>query len=143
MPLTIRPSRLHYALLGIFSLFLSLISLSGLVQAEPRAILAEATYIMGDGETPDFAEAGALQKAKQAALEEAGTYVQSYTKVQNLDLTTEEIQTIAGGVLHVEVLEKTRTLVTDGFRVYSKIRATVTTDKIASRSSAKSNDIPR
>lgn len=130
MPLTIRPSRLHYALLGIFSLFLSLISLSGLVQAEPRAILAEATYIMGDGETPDFAEARALQKAKQNALEEAGTYVQSYTKVQNLDLTTEEIQTIAGGVLHVEVLEKTRTLVTDGLRVYSKIRATVTTDKM-------------
>ncbi|NOT21752.1 MAG: hypothetical protein HOP22_03365 [Nitrospiraceae bacterium] len=92
--------------------------------------MADASYIMGDGETPDFAEARALQKAKQAALEEAGTYVQSYTRVQNLDLTAEEIQTIAGGVLQVEVLEKTRRLVADGLRFNIKIRATVTTEKM-------------
>ena len=92
--------------------------------------MADASYIMGDGETPDFAEARALQKAKQAALEEAGTYVQSYTKVQNLDLTVEEIQTIAGGMLQVEVLEKTRSLVSDGLRFYTKIKATVTTEKM-------------
>ncbi|MGH7148259.1 MAG: hypothetical protein ACREIJ_10230, partial [Nitrospiraceae bacterium] len=85
---------------------------------------------MGDGETPSFAEAMVLQKAKQTALEEAGTYVQSYTKVRNLDLTAEEIQTIAGGVMKVEVLEQTRTLIGDGLRFYTKIRATVTTDQM-------------
>ena len=100
------------------------------VFAETKIIIAEATYIMGDGETPSFAEAMALQKAKQTALEEAGTYVQSYTKVQNLSLTTEEIQTIAGGVLQVEVLAKTRTLVGDAMNCYTKIKATVTTDKM-------------
>ena len=100
------------------------------VHAETKIIKSEAIYIMGDGETPDFAEARALQKAKQAALEEAGTYVQSYTKVKNLDLTTEEIQTVTGGVLQVEVLEKTRSLVAEGLRFYTKIRATVTTDKM-------------
>jgi hypothetical protein len=98
--------------------------------ADTKTMTADASYIMGDGETPDFAEARALQKAKQTALEEAGTYVQSYTKVQNLDLTTEEIQTIAGGVLQVEVLEKTRSLVADGLRFYTKIKATVTTEKM-------------
>jgi hypothetical protein len=98
--------------------------------ADTKTLMADASYIMGDGETPDFAEARALQKAKQAALEEAGTYVQSYTKVQNLDLTAEEIQTIAGGVLQVEVLEKTRSLVADGLRFYTKIKATVTTEKM-------------
>ena len=98
--------------------------------ADTKTLTADASYIMGDGETPDFAEARALQKAKQTALEEAGTYVQSYTKVQNLDLTTEEIQTIAGGVLQVEVLEKTRSLVSDGLRFYTKIKATVTTEKM-------------
>lgn len=100
------------------------------VQAETKTLTANASYIMGDGETPDFAEARALQKAKQTALEEAGTYVQSYTKVQNLDLTTEEIQTVAGGVLQVEVLENTRNLVAEGLRFYTKIKATVTTDKM-------------
>lgn len=101
-----------------------------LAHAETKVITADASYIMGDGETPDFAEARALQKAKQAALEEAGTYVQSYTKVQNLDLTADEIQTIAGGVLEVEVLKKTRSLVSDGLRFYTKIKATVTTEKM-------------
>jgi hypothetical protein len=98
--------------------------------ADTKMLTADAFYIMGDGETPDFAEARVLQKAKQTALEEAGTYVQSYTKVQNLNLTADEIQTIAGGVLQVEVLEKTRSLVSDGLRFYTKIKATVTTEKM-------------
>jgi hypothetical protein len=50
---------------------------------------------------PSFDEAQVLQRAKQVALEQAGTYVESYTKVQNLNLTTDEIQTIAGGVMTI------------------------------------------
>jgi uncharacterized protein YecE (DUF72 family) len=45
-------------------------------------------------------------------------------------LTTEEIQTIAGGVLEVEVLDKSRTWIGDGLRFFVKIKATVTTDKM-------------
>ncbi|MEW6542328.1 MAG: hypothetical protein AB1411_01820 [Nitrospirota bacterium] len=82
--------------------------------ADTKVLTAEGTYTMGEGETMTFAESMALQKAKQVALEQAGTYVESYTKVQNYQLTAEEIQTIAGGVLQVEVLDKTRTLVGDG-----------------------------
>ncbi len=101
-----------------------------LSHAETKALTAEATYMMGDGESPAFAEAQVLQKAKQTALEQAGTYVETYTKTHNYNLSTEEIQTIAGGVLNVEVLEKTRTLVGEGLRFYTKIKATVTTDKM-------------
>jgi hypothetical protein len=107
-----------------------LLSLPALVQAETKTIESEATYSMGDGETPSFAEAMVLQKAKQTALEQAGTYVESYTKVRNLDLTAEEIQTIAGGVLQVEVLEKKRSAVGEAFQFFIKIKATVTTDKM-------------
>ena len=85
---------------------------------------------MGDGETPAFAEAMVLQKAKQIALEEAGTYVQSYTKVQNLDLTKEEIVTIAGGVLETEILKRDRSLIGNGMQFDIKIKATVTTDRM-------------
>jgi hypothetical protein len=98
--------------------------------ADTKILTSEASYIMGDGETPSFAEVMALQKAKQLALEEAGTYVQSYTMSLNQDLNRDEILTLAGGVMHVEVLEKSRTLVAEGLRVYTKIRATVTTDKV-------------
>ena len=99
--------------------------------AETKVLTAEGTYTMGEGETMTFAESMALQKAKQMALEQAGTYVESYTKVQNYQLTADEIQTIAGGVLQVEVLDKTRTLVGDGLKFFAKIKATVTTDKVS------------
>jgi hypothetical protein len=100
------------------------------VLADTKTITGEATYTMGDGETPSFAEAQVLQRAKQVALEQAGTYVESYTKVQNLNLTTEEIQTLAGGVMTIEVLDKSRALVGDGLKLSIKIKATVTTDKM-------------
>ena len=106
------------------------LSLSSLVQAETKTIMSEATYSMGDGETPSLAEAMVLQKAKQRALEEAGTYVESYTHVRNLDLTVDEIKTIAGGVMKTEIVEQNRALEGNGTRFYIKIRAVVTTDKI-------------
>ena len=115
----------------LFLLLLSSVTAPLSAHAETKVLTAEATYTMGDGESPSFAEAMVLQKAKQMALEQAGTYVETYTKVQNLQLTTEEIQIIAGGVLEVQVLEKKRTLVGDGLQFFIKIKATVTTDKVA------------
>jgi len=111
--------------------FLAYLTFLSFAHAETKVLTTEATYTMGDGETPSFAEAQVLQRAKQMALEQAGTYVESYTKVQNLSLTLDEIQTITGGILKVEVLEKSRKLVGDGLQIYIKIRATVTTDDIA------------
>lgn len=109
---------------------ITILSLPSPTHAATRTILAEAVYVMGDGETPTFAEAMCLQKAKQAALEQAGTYVESYTKVRNLDLTAEEIQTIAGGIVQVEILERKRATVGEGFQFLIKIKATVTTDNM-------------
>jgi len=121
--------RLPFVVLGTVNLVV-LLSISAIVQAETKTIVAEAIYSMGDGETPSSAEAMVLQKAKQLALEEAGTYVESYTHVRNLDLTIDEIKTIAGGVMKTEIVEQSRTLEGSGTRFYIKIRALVTTDKI-------------
>lgn len=115
--------------LGVVSLVV-LLSVSALVQAETKTIVSEASYSMGDGETPSFAEAMVLQKAKQRALEEAGTYVESYTHVRNLDLTIDEIRTIAGGVMKTEIVEQNRAIEGSGFRFHIRIRALVTTEKI-------------
>jgi len=46
----------------------------------------------------------------------------------NQDLTVDEIETIAGGVVQVEVLEQTRSLMADGLRFHVIIRARVSTD---------------
>jgi len=131
MPFTIRADRRFRLPLALLNTVCVLtLSLPGIVQAETKTIIAEASYTMGDGETPNNAEAMVLQRAKQTALEQAGTYVESYSKVHNFDLTIEEIQTLAGGVLEVQVLEKSRTLVGDGLRFSIKIKATVITDKM-------------
>lgn len=92
---------------------------------------------MGDGETPSSAEALVFQKVKQRALEEAGTYVQSYTEVRHLDLTVDEIKTIAGGVMQTEILEQKRQMEGTGLRLYVKIKAVITTDTIEALSKQK------
>jgi hypothetical protein len=116
--------------LGTVSLVV-LLNLFSFVHAETKTIVSEATYSMGDGETPSFAEAMVLQKAKQRALEEAGTYVESYTQVRNLDLTVDEIKTIAGGVMKTEIVEQNREqLKGNGLRFYVKISSLVTTDNL-------------
>ena len=97
---------------------------------EPKVIISEATYTMGDGETPYSAEARVLQRAKQVALQVAGTYLENHKKEKSLELTSEEIQTIAGSLVDVEVLEQSRNLVADGLLFYTKIKAMVTTDKM-------------
>ncbi|MEK6725118.1 MAG: tetratricopeptide repeat protein [Deltaproteobacteria bacterium] len=98
--------------------------------AETKEIISEGAYNMGDGETPTVAESRALLQAKRTAVEEAGTYVESYSKTKNFQLTADEIQVLASGVMEVEVLEKKRTVVGDGFNFWVKIKAQVSTDKM-------------
>ena len=98
--------------------------------AETKEIISEGTYNMGDGETPSVAESRALLQAKRTALEQAGTYVESWTKVENLQLTKDEIQVLASGIMEVEILDKKRTVVGDGFHFWVQIKARVNPDKI-------------
>ena len=86
---------------------------------------------MGDGETPGVAESRALLNAKRVALEQAGTYVESYSKVINLQLTEDEIQALASGIMEVEILDKKRTLIGHGLNFWVKIKARVYLDKTA------------
>ena len=104
--------------------------ITGQAFAEIKEIISEGTYNMGDGETPSVAESRALLQAKRVALEQAGTYVESWTKVENLQLTKDELQVLASGIMEVEFLDKKRTVVGDGFHFWVKIKARVNPDKI-------------
>ncbi|MDP2682660.1 MAG: tetratricopeptide repeat protein [Deltaproteobacteria bacterium] len=100
------------------------------VSAQTKEIISEGTYNMGDGETPSVAESRALLQAKRTALEQAGTYVESYSKVINLKLTEDEIQVLASGLMEVEILDKKRTVIGDGIHFWVKIKSKVNPDKI-------------
>ncbi len=106
------------------------LSIPSALFAETKEIISEGTYNMGDGETPSVAESRALLKAKQIALEQAGTYVESYSKVKNITLTHDEIQVLASGLMEVEILDKKRTIVGDGINFWVKIKARVNPDKM-------------
>lgn len=98
--------------------------------AEVKEIISEGTYNMGDGETPSVAESRALLNAKRVAIEQAGTYVESYSKVKNLQLTEDEIKVMASGIMEVTTIDKKRTVVGDGFHFWVKIKALVNSDKM-------------
>lgn len=95
-----------------------------------KEIVSEGTYNMGDGETPSVAESRALLNAKRIAMEQAGTYVESYSRVKNFQLTEDEIKVLASGTIEVTIMDKKRTIVGDGFRFWVKIKAMVNPDKM-------------
>lgn len=98
--------------------------------AETKEVITEGTYNMGDGETPSVAESRALLQAKRIAIEQAGTYVESYSKTKNFQLTADEIQVLASGVMEVEILETKRRIIGDGINFWVRIKARVSTDKM-------------
>ena len=83
--------------------------------ASERLIEASGSYTMDSrlDETPKSATARAREEAKRAAVEKAGVYIQSYTKVIDLQFDTDEIQMVAARLLkiqnetsNVEIVEK-------------------------------------
>jgi tetratricopeptide (TPR) repeat protein len=116
---------------GILIIFIALILfLPPSAFAQPKEIIAEGTYNMGDGETPSVAESRALLNAKRIALEQAGTYVESYSKVKNMRLTEDEVKVLTSGLMEVIVLDKKRTVVGDGIHFWVKIKAKVNPDNM-------------
>ena len=120
--------RLLLCLFSLLALILAVFPTSG--YAEIKEIIAEGTYSMGDGETPLVAEERCLLAAKRAAIEQAGTYVQSYSEIKNYQLTADEVQVIASGITEVTVLDKRRTMDGKSINFWVKIKAAVTTDNI-------------
>ncbi len=98
--------------------------------AETKEIVAEGIYVMGDGETPIVAESRAVEQAKRMALEEAGTYVKSYSRVKNFQIADDEIEVLASGMMEISILDKKRSIEADAVKFWVRIKAVVTPDKI-------------
>lgn len=98
--------------------------------SETTEIVSEGIYNMGDGETPIVAEGKALEQAKRIAVEQAGTYVKSYSKVKNFQIAEDEVQILASGIMEVTVLDKKRTVAEDAIKFWVKIKALVYPDRV-------------
>jgi len=100
---------------------------------ETREIIAEGEYVMGAGETMAIAEERALKKAVQSAAEEAGAFVKSYSKVQNLTLAEDVVEVVANHAMKITVLNKKKSVVgdLDAIKFQVKIKAVMTTEEVA------------
>lgn len=83
---------------------LAVVLSSSISFASETMIEASGTYIMDSrlNETPASATARAREEAKRAAVEKAGVYLQSYSKIVNLQLDTDEVQTVAARLLRIQ-----------------------------------------
>jgi len=105
--------------------------------ASEATVIAEARYVMADGDTLAHAEETVLQRAKQRAVEEAGVYLEStFLDIEktadgnHFRASSLEIRTIAAAVTKTEVLESLRTFENDRPSFYMRIRAVVDLDHL-------------
>lgn len=111
-------------------LIVLLTSLPIIVHAESKEIIATGSYIMADGESLKLAQEQALMDAKRHAVEQAGVYLESYTKTVNMQLQSDEIMMLAAGLIQVTATQVDKAFVKEGIQFTVKIKAIVAADQI-------------
>lgn len=112
-------------------IFLSLLPARG--ACETIEIVAEGVYTMGAGETMAIAEERALKNATRKAAEEAGVFVKSYSKVQNMTLADDVVEVVANHAMKITVLNKKKSAVgdLDAIKFQVQIKAVMTAEEVA------------
>ena len=106
--------------------------------ASTKTVIADAEYVMADGDTLAGAEEKVLQRAQRRAVEEAGMYLEStFHDVEkesggrSTQTSSLEIRTIAAAVTETEILETRRSFKLDRPVFFIRIRATVNIASLA------------
>lgn len=88
-------------------------------------------YIMSDFETPDVAKQRAKLYAERNAQEQAGIYIKSYSRMENLKLVEDEIIAMTSGILKIVNVDYEIVPIEHGGIMYrAKILASIDTDKV-------------
>jgi len=115
--------------------------------ASTKTGVADAEYVMADGDTLAGAEEKVLQRAQRRAVEEAGMYLEStFFDVEkesggkSTQTSSLEIRTIAAAITETEILETRRSFNLDRPIFFMRIRATVNTATLAEAISRLQSD---
>lgn len=103
------------------------------VSAEAKNIPATGKYVMGDRDSKSDAKKIALLNAKQMALETAGTYLTSLSRVQDYELTHNEISSLSAGIIAVKVIDEVWSMEGESPVVTITIQATIDTAGLEDR----------
>jgi tetratricopeptide (TPR) repeat protein len=116
----------------------SLIAMTAAFGAGTKTVIAEAQYVMADGDTLASAEEKVLQRAKRKAIEEAGVYLESTfydvekeSQGRTTRSTSWEIRTIAAAITETEVLDSRRSFENERPNFFIRIRASVDLQNLA------------
>ncbi len=120
------------------SLIVLLLGGAPALSASTKTVIADAEYVMADGDTLAGAEEKVLQRAQRRAVEEAGMYLEStFHDVEkesggrSTQTSSLEIRTIAAAVTETETLETRRSFKLDRPVFFIRIRATVNMASLA------------
>lgn len=103
-----------------------------------KTVIAEAQYVMADGDTLASAEEKVMQRAQRKAVEEAGVYLESTFhdwerewQGRTIRNTSWEIRTITAAVTETQTLDSRRSFDHDRPVFFLRIRATVDLQHLA------------
>ena len=111
--------------------FILSVSVSNSASAEIINIQATGVYTMSIYETPVIAQERALKEAERRAIEQAGIYIESYTKTKNAVVQKDEILAITSNLINViekKLIKKIDSA--NNLQFVANIVATVDTDSI-------------
>jgi len=123
-------------IMGLTSVIFILITFCGTTFAEKTVVTAEGKYVMGDLDSKQNAKALALMEAKRISLEKAGTYIESISEVRDFKLTKDQINSLAAGIMSVEIINEEWKMSGENMALILSIRATIDTSNLNARISA-------
>lgn len=94
----------------------------------------------GGSQSADDALVSAIAKAKRAAVEQAGTYIQSVTELSNGTMASDNVLAMAGGISKTEVLSQKNYIEGNIFGVEVTVRCAVNTDNLKEKVEAVLKD---
>lgn len=106
--------------------------ISEIASAEVKTYTGEGEYLMNDFETPEVAKQRAKTRAERNAQEQAGIFLESYSRMKNFDLLTDEIITISAGIMKVLDVKYNQDFVADGqgILIHVTIKAQIDSDNM-------------
>ncbi len=98
------------------------------------------TQVLGGAQSPDDARSAAIRRAKREILEQAGTYLESITEIENGRLTKDEIIAMSAAIFKTEIISEERIVTAESFALKVTVRVEVDPAVLQERIQALSSD---
>ena len=115
--------------LSVITLLAALILPTGAI-AEVQTITATHTYILGDNDSRNDARQLCFLQAKRTVLEQAESFIQSHSVVNNFELTKDQITSYSAAVLSVELVTEDVGLSNGQHTLTLTVKADVDVDQV-------------